>query len=210
MALVVLKWTHVDRVVLYCPSLAHASLAVTLNGEIDHTYQQPEPSVATELAMASRFEMEHGHRQSAEPCRYPNKMTEPNPYDPVIADAPSDDPSDPMGAVRSAGVGALWSIVLSFPITVALAALFRFPVPLGTMDGGIDHILPSLFGLLFYGILMGGFVVLGGAGGFAALVVHSRVKSLQTRRVYIRLLAGLSSAVLLFLLSILDWVIGPW
>ena len=106
--------------------------------------------------------------------------------------------------------GAVWSILAAFPITVLLALFFRFPVPFAGIGGGISYVIPAIFGLLIYGIPLGGFILLGVCGALAGLLSRlataSAVQQIQLQR-------GLSvvvTAILLFILATLDWYIGPW
>ena len=111
---------------------------------------------------------------------------------------------------RSMLSGAVWSILAAFPITVLLALFFRFPVPFAGIGGGISYVIPAIFGLLIYGIPLGGFILLGVCGALAGLLSRlattSAVQQIQLQR-------GLSvvvTAILLFILATLDWYIGPW
>ena len=95
----------------------------------------------------------------------------------------------------------------SFPLAALAALVFRFPIPFGSYMSGIGAVIPALFAAGFYGVI-GGFAVqaiLGGAAG----VMAARTGAANRRR------AVLTCAVLaalpgLLILSILDWIIGPW
>ena len=105
--------------------------------------------------------------------------------------------------------GALWSVGLSFPIGAIMALVYRFPIPFAGYRSGVDAMLPSLLAVVFYGLL-GGFVALGIAGAIGGLVIGLLP---GTRRNKNMLLFGCSAAFTtcgLFVLAILDKIIGPW
>ena len=107
--------------------------------------------------------------------------------------------------------GALCAVIVAVPITALLALVFRFPVPFDGFEGGIVHVIPSLFALVFYGVFLGGFVVLaiGGAmgGAIAHFVCHADRSSVLRLT---NIIAVSFSSLALFLFSISDWIIGPW
>lgn len=114
------------------------------------------------------------------------------------------------GIMRSVGLGAILTMLAAFPVAAILGLVFRFPVPFNGIEGGISHVLPSLYAVVVYG-LMGGFIllaILGAIGGAIAWKVsNGNIKVLN------RLLVVFSisiAAVTSFVLSILDWIIGPW
>ncbi len=107
--------------------------------------------------------------------------------------------------------GAWIAVIAALPIAALLGLLFRFPVPFGTIEGGIVHVIPSLFAVVFYGVFLGGFVVLAIGGAIGGVVAYFACHA--DRSSVLRLTNFLAigfSSVALFLLSILDWIIGPW
>ena len=70
--------------------------------------------------------------------------------------------------------------------------------------------LPSLFGLLFYGVLMGGFIVVAICGGLAGIAATFFTHDEAMRKSLARLLSVAVTTVLLFVLATLDWYIGSW
>ena len=105
--------------------------------------------------------------------------------------------------------GALWSIGLSFPIAALMALVYRFPIPFAGYKSGVDAVILSLKAVVFYG-LIGGFVVLGIAGAIGGLVIGLLPGTRSNKNM---LLFGCSAAFTtcgLFLLAILDKIIGPW
>jgi hypothetical protein len=106
--------------------------------------------------------------------------------------------------------GAGIAVAASFPLAALVALVFRFPIPLGTYMSGVAAVIPALFAAAVYGII-GGFTVqaiLGGiAGGLAASAAVSDRKRAWRRCAAFASLAALPGVLLL---SILDWIIGPW
>ena len=106
--------------------------------------------------------------------------------------------------------GAAIAVGATFPIAALVALVFRFPIPFGSYMSGIGAVIPALFAAAFYGII-GGFMVqalLGGLGGglAAAATVVDRRRAWR-RCVTFATLAAFPGVLLL---SILDWLIGPW
>jgi hypothetical protein len=103
-------------------------------------------------------------------------------------------------------VGSLLAILGSFPIAAMTALVFRFPIPFGGYESGLEAIVPSLYATVFYGML-GGFLVQGLLGGIAALIAAPNDK----RGWFYTGTAAVAAAVPgVLLLSMLDWIIGPW
>ena len=136
--------------------------------------------------------------------------TDGNPYTPSSVGNDPNAPHARPAVWRSMLSASIWSIFWSFPITALLGGAFRFPVPFGTIEGGLDHVLPSLFALAFYGVLMGGFLAIGFAGAISGLIAHHIAGTTHQRRLLVRCLPAISSFGLLFLLATLDWYIGQW
>ena len=141
-------------------------------------------------------------------------MTEPrrgtsNPYEPsrVSDDMPLGKPATPWWWTAMAG--AIWSLAAAFPVTAIMALLFRFPVPFKGIDSGLDHVLPSLFGLCFYGAL-GGFPALAAGGAMAGIAASMISRDADGRRRLQRILSVCIAILMLFMLATLDWYIGPW
>ena len=58
-------------------------------------------------------------------------------------------------SVRSVILGSLCTVLAAFPIAGFLGLVWRFPVPFRGIDSGLDHVIPSLFAVLFYGVIGG-------------------------------------------------------
>jgi len=106
--------------------------------------------------------------------------------------------------------GALFSVVLAFPAAIALAIVYRFPVPFSGYESGWAAVPLVVMAVAFYGAL-GGFVVLAVAGALAGI----RAERIAQRRGANPFALALAFAaaiafVAAFCLAILDKVIGPW
>jgi hypothetical protein len=113
--------------------------------------------------------------------------------------------------IRAAVIGACAAIVLTFPIAALTALVYRFPIPFGGYASGPSAVPLSLAAVAFYGVAMGGFVVVG-LLGFAAGVVAERVARANRKPVVKMtvLFALLLALLAVFALAILDKLIGPW
>jgi hypothetical protein len=113
-------------------------------------------------------------------------------------------------ALFSAILGGVSAILGSFPVAALVALVYRFPIPFAGMGSGPRAILPSLFAVLFYGIL-GGFLFVGILGVLVGLLAYRLGRPDIRRIVYVTL--GLAVGVdflATFTLAILDKIIGPW
>lgn len=112
--------------------------------------------------------------------------------------------------IRSALVGALATCIFVFPAAALLALVYKFPVPFGGYLSGLTAVPIVLLGVVYYGTLFGGFLVLGAAGAAAGVVAHS-IRGASGRE--LKLTLGLSMLLALtatLTLAILDTLIGPW
>ena len=91
-----------------------------------------------------------------------------------------------------------------------MALFFRFPVPFGSIEGGLTHVVPSLIALLFYGVVMYGFVIVAVAGALAGVAAYFLASTAPKRRPLQRRLSIAVAFALLFVLAKLDWYIGAW
>jgi len=103
--------------------------------------------------------------------------------------------------------GAAIAVIATFPLAALVALVFRFPIPFGTYMSGPGAVVPALFAAAFYGVL-GGFLVQAVLGGIAG-VMASRTAAPDRRRAVLiySVLAALPGVLIL---SVLDWIIGPW
>lgn len=141
-----------------------------------------------------------------------NPVDELNPYKTSSLGSSTTSSPAPLSLWRIVVVnGVLLSIASTFPLAGLIALFIRFPIPLGGYLSGPRAVMPAMIAVLFYGGLMGGFVVVGIGGGLAGILACS-ISSNATRR--LRLTRFLSVAVTFFLLRLLvdnlDWYISFW
>ena len=116
--------------------------------------------------------------------------------------------------------GAIIALVSSLLLVILFAYLFRIPIPMGGMIGpfgefssydmGVAEVLKSVFvAWVFYGIF-GGFIILSSCGAITGVIIGRKYFESNNKNKMIMLWATLISAVLVFVLSILDYIIGPW
>ena len=116
---------------------------------------------------------------------------------------------------------AMLSITFSFPMSLALALFYRFPIPMGGYIGpasniGINYsnisdiLIMVSIAWVIYGI-MGGFIVLAIGGAAASkLAFHESIKTEHNQGKYLVVLAVCVSFLGCGALAILDYIIGPW
>jgi len=107
--------------------------------------------------------------------------------------------------------GAAIAVGATFPLAALAALVFRFPIPFGGYMSGPRAVVPALFAAAFYGTI-GGFMVQAILGGIAGGLAAARTVPPEGRPAWKRcaLFAGLAAVPGVLLLSILDWLIGPW
>ena len=114
-------------------------------------------------------------------------------------------------AIRSALMGATWSIVSAFPIAGFIALVFRFPVPFAGYVSGIEAVIPAMLAVIFYGIVMQGLILVGVLGAISGVVTAKLMgPAAQHQRRAVRLVSLAITTFCLFILAILDKIIGPW
>jgi len=141
-------------------------------------------------------------------------MADENPYTSPLAESSHHLQSGGGKSMRSVW-RCIWSTTIigtvsSFPLAGLIGLLFRFPVPFAGYMSGPTAFLPAMVGAFIYAILGGVLVqvVMGVVGGLIAYQV-TRHNSERLRSVV--LICGMASALPgLLLLSMLDWIIGPW
>jgi hypothetical protein len=106
--------------------------------------------------------------------------------------------------------GAAIGVLATFPLAALTALVFRFPIPFGSYMSGPGAVMPAIFAAAFYGMI-GGFMVQAVLGGIAG-VLGARAgppdrKGAWRRCATFAILAALPGVLIL---SILDWIIGPW
>ncbi len=106
--------------------------------------------------------------------------------------------------------GALWAVVLAFPLAALCALVYRFPVPFSGYESGLAAAPVALMAVVFYGLL-GGFPVLLAAGALGGAAMNA-LASPDVQRVRRLTLAssGLIAALAVIFMATLDKLIGPW
>ncbi len=119
---------------------------------------------------------------------------------------------------------ALKGIIIAIPssllVAIVFAYLFRIPIPMGgyigpfgefsTYDSSIVDILKSVFiALGFYG-MFGGFIILTACGVITGIYTGHKYSEASNKTRMIVFWTALISAVPVFILSILDYIVGPW
>lgn len=107
-------------------------------------------------------------------------------------------------------LGALLAVVIAFPVAAILALVYRFPVPFAGYMSGVSAIGYAMGGVVFYG-LIGGFPLLAILGGLTGSIVsNAAARESKLPWKWIMLLCVLIDLAVLFVLAILDKIIGPW
>jgi len=116
--------------------------------------------------------------------------------------------------------GMVIAVASSLATAILFAYFFRLPVPMGGLIGPFGQIstydinplevLQMVFiAWVFYGIFGGlPFIVL--CGVMTGKIVGSRYSESNNKNKIIGLWSSIAGAVPVFLLSILDYIIGPW
>ena len=113
--------------------------------------------------------------------------------------------------------GIVTAIVSSFFIAILFAFIFRFPIPMGGYIGplgefssfGFDLVHSVLVAWVFYGV-MGGFIILGLCGAVSGALIGRKYAKSNSKNKMIVLGTVLISTIPVFILSILDYIIGQW
>lgn len=106
--------------------------------------------------------------------------------------------------------GAICAILAAFPIAVLFGLFYRFPIPLVGYLTGTRAVLACLVAVVFYGIVTGGFVILGLLGGAGSwFLSFSAIRDDSKKRLCVAI-----GCIIAFLwagtLAIFDKLIGPW
>jgi len=138
--------------------------------------------------------------------------SEDNPYtSPETASKVRRPPVEHVSPWKSALAGATWSVISTFPIAAVTALLYRFPVPFVGYLSGIKAVVPALFAVLFYGVPLGGLVLLGVLGALGGFISAMTFRADRRRCQFVtRAWALIVSAMGILTLAVLDKIIGPW
>ena len=116
--------------------------------------------------------------------------------------------------------GAIVALASSLIVALLFAYLFRIPIPFGgyigpfgkisTYSMAIADVLKSvLVAWVFYGIF-GGFIILPVFGAVTGEYIGRKYAGSKNKNKIILLWSFVVSAIPVFILSILDYLIGPW
>ena len=116
--------------------------------------------------------------------------------------------------------GAIAALASSLLAAILFAFVFRVPIPFGGYIGpfgefstynmgAVDVIRTVSFAWAFYGIL-GGFIVLSLSGVLVGTLVGQKYSGSEHKNRMIILWAIGIGTALVFLMAILDFIIGPW
>ena len=104
--------------------------------------------------------------------------------------------------------GALSAVLFAFPLAALCALFYRFPIPFGGYESGLDAAPRALLAAVFYG-LFGGFPVLA-LGGYFAGALAARRDAPKEGILVMLLLSALAALAGVIFLALLDKLIGPW
>jgi len=121
---------------------------------------------------------------------------------------------------RNALTGAIVALVSSYFTAVLFAYTFRVPIPFvgysgpfgefSTYDMPVVELLHSVVvAWVFYG-LFGGFIILLVGGSIVGILVGRKYSDAKSRTVMIALWSVAIGAVPVLVLSVLDYIVGPW
>lgn len=121
-----------------------------------------------------------------------------------------------MNAMKGAIIAATSSLI----VAILFAYIFRIPIPMGGIIGplgeissyGLDvvDVIKSVFvAWVFYGIL-GGFIIVPIFGAITGVIVGWKYSESSRKNRMIVTWSSIAGATPVFLLSTLDYIIGPW
>ena len=105
----------------------------------------------------------------------------------------------------------MWSVLLTFPMAGLMALVYRFPVPFAGYQSGFYAMLLAMLSVIFYGVFLGGLVLVGTLGAIAAVLTAKLLNPASKHRKRVVFIAALGvTTVCLLVLANLDKMIGPW
>lgn len=116
--------------------------------------------------------------------------------------------------------GSIFALIGSYVWALVFAYTFRIPIPLAGLYGPFGEfdtysmevmavVLGVLVAWVFYGIA-GGFIILSVLGFSTGAAIGQKYLGKRNKNSMIVLSSGLVGGIPVFLLSILDYIIGPW
>lgn len=108
--------------------------------------------------------------------------------------------------------GTLWPVALSLPIASFIALIYRFPVPFVGYVSGVDAMGVAWLGMLFYGVLLGGYVLVSSTGALVAWLIQIRWSGRSPRFLSAATFLGSVLVSVFYVVSLvcLEVFIGPW
>jgi len=121
-----------------------------------------------------------------------------------------------MDALKGIAIAVIFSLI----IAILFAYIFRFPIPMSGYIGPFGEfssyqndfpgVLKSvLIAWIFHGAFCG-FIILPILGAISGIVIGRKYQNSTKKYKMIVLLVTLLSLIPVFILSILDYIIGPW
>lgn len=118
------------------------------------------------------------------------------------------------GRVSAVTVAIVTAIVASGPLAALCGLVYRFPIPFAGPMSGWDAVRGMPLALFFYGIMLGGFLVLAALAALLALSFRAFGPGRDAAAgdlFQMGVAAGLASASLgVALLANWDFIYGPW
>jgi hypothetical protein len=116
--------------------------------------------------------------------------------------------------------GAMVALAASLLVALLFAYTFRIPIPMGGMIGPFGQFEPYgmaagevlnavVVAWIFYG-MFGGFIILAVCGAVTGLLVGRKYSNTREKNRMIVFWSIIVSALPVFALSTLDYIIGPW
>ena len=116
--------------------------------------------------------------------------------------------------------GTIIAVISSLFVAILFAYIFRIPIPMGGMFGpfgefssyglSVVDVIKSVFvAWVFYG-RFGGFIIVPIFGAITGGIVGRKYSESSKKNRMIVMWSFIASAIPVFLLSTLDYIIGPW
>lgn len=121
-----------------------------------------------------------------------------------------------MNAVKGVAIAVISSLL----VAILFAYTFRIPIPLGGMLGPFGELNPYglsvvdvmksvLVAWVFYGVF-GGFIIVPLVGAITGVIVGRKYSGASKQNRMIVIWSFFAGTIPVFLLAVLDYVIGPW
>ena len=122
-----------------------------------------------------------------------------------------------MNAIKGAIIAAPSSLL----VCILFAYIFRIPIPMGGMIGpfgefssyclSVAYVIRAVFiAWVFYGFVFGGLIIVSIFGAISGTIVGRKYSESTMKNRMIVIWSFIAGAIPVFLLSTLDYIIGPW